>query len=70
MVLRSIAFKNHLIWLLYPVLTLEKKVKWWSRNNVIAYKDQLVNSLKFVNTKRDNYPLTLNCAKAHVTCNE
>ena len=71
MVLRSIAFKNQLVWLFYPVLTLEKEVKWWSLFSVlISYcycLQRIVASLKFANTKCDNYLLTLNCTEVHVT---
>ena len=71
MVLRPITFKKQLIQLFYPQLTLEKEVKWWSLLYVlIIYRyclQRLVASLKFVNTKCDNYLLTLNCTEAHVT---
>ena len=77
MVLRPIAFKKQLIWIFYPVLTLEKVVKWWSLMSVLmiyCYCLQrlqcLVATLKFVNTKRDNYLLTLNCTEVHITCDE
>ena len=30
MVLRLTAFKKQAIWLFYPLLTLEKEIKWWS----------------------------------------
>ena len=36
---------------------------------VIAYKDQLVLSLKFANSKI-NVIIIINCTEAHVTCNE
>ena len=75
MVLRPIAFKKQLIWLSYPVLMLEKEVKWWSLlSALIIYcycLQRLVASLKFANTKRDNYLLTLIALiKAQVTCDE
>ena len=31
---------------------------------------RLIASLKFVNTKRDNYLSTLNCTEVHVACDE
>ena len=71
MVLRPIAFKKQLIPLFYPVLTLEKEVKSWSLLSAVIIccycLQRLVTSLKFVNTKHDNYLLTLNCTEAHVT---
>ena len=68
-VLRPIAFKEQLIWLFYPVLMLEKKVKWWSQlSAVIIYcywlQRLVVTALKLVDTKCDNYLLTLNCTEA------
>ena len=74
MVLRLIVFKKQLVWLFYPVFTLEKEVKWWSLlSAIIIYcycLQRLVASLKFVNTEHDNYLLTLNCTETHVTCDE
>ena len=74
MVVRPIAFQKQLIRLFYPVLTLEKEVKWWSLlSALIIYcycLQRLVASLKFVSTKHDNYLLTLNCTGVHVTCDE
>ena len=74
MVLRLTTFKKQLIRLFYPVLMLEKEVKWWSLlSALIIYcycLQRLLTSLKFVNTKRDNYLLTLNRTEAHITCNE
>ena len=59
MVLRLIAFKKQLIRLFYPVLMLEKEVKWWSLlSALIIYcycLQRLVASLMFVGTKCDNY---------------
>ena len=52
MVLRPITFIKQLIWLLYPVLMLEKKVKWWSLLFALLIYcyclQRLVTSLKFV----------------------
>ena len=74
MVLRPITFTKQLIWLFYPVLTLEKKAKWWSLLSAqIIYcygLQRLVAFLKFVNTKHDNYALTLNGTEVHVTCDQ
>ena len=41
-------------------------------NNLLSLltKTRLVASLKFVNTKCDNYLLTLDSTAAHVTCDE
>ena len=53
---------------------LEKEVKWWPLlSPLIIYcycLQRLITSLKFANTKHDNYRLTLNCTEAHVTCDE
>ena len=52
---------------------LEKEVEWWSLPSALTIYcyclHRLIVSLKFVSTKRDNYPLTLNCTEAHVQCN-
>ena len=74
-VLRSFAFIKQQIWLFYPVLMIEKEVKkWWSLlSSLIIYcycLQRLVSSLKFVNTKYDDYLLRLYCTEVHVTFDE
>ena len=70
MILKQITFKMQLIQLFYPAYTLEKEVKWWFLLSTLItycyYLQKLVTSLKFVNTKRDNYLLTLNYSEAHM----